>query len=52
MNNHIGFYLKFHKEKDKDMINKLQSVQNKQGYIKGLINKDLYINSRKGANNG
>ena len=46
MNNHIGVYLKLHKEKDKDIIKRISEQTNKQGYIKGLIKKDLYINNQ------
>lgn len=52
MENHIGYYLKLHKVKDKEIINKLQAEPNKQGYIKGLIMKDLYINKLKGVPKG
>ena len=34
-------YLKLNKETDKDILDKLDSVDNKQGYIKELIRKDL-----------
>lgn len=36
-----GLYLKLNKETDSDIIEKLQAVDNKQGYIKDLIRKDL-----------
>lgn len=52
MKNHIGYYLKLHKVKDIDIINKLEGLTNKQGYIKGLIKKDLDINNKKGVQNG
>lgn len=32
---------KFNKVNDKDILDKLDSVPNKQGYIKSLIRKDL-----------
>lgn len=41
MNNHIGLYVKFHKEKDKDIIKVLSSKANKQGFIKMLIRNYL-----------
>lgn len=34
--------LKLNKKTDKDILSKLESVDNKQGYIKSLIRKDLY----------
>ena len=43
MNNHIGVFLKLHKEHDKKIIERLNEQPNKQGYIKGLILKDSYI---------
>lgn len=36
-----GVYIKLHKEKDRDIIKKLESVESKQGYIKSLIRDDL-----------
>ena len=33
--------LKLNKNTDKDILQKLQAVGNKQGYIKGLIRKDI-----------
>ena len=36
-----GFYIKLHKEKDKDIIDKLETVDSKQSYIKGLIRDDI-----------
>ena len=36
-----GLFIKLHKEKDKDIIDKLESVKSKQGYIKHLIRKDI-----------
>ena len=41
VNNHIGIYLKLHKVKDMAIIKKLSEVGNKQGYIKGLILKNI-----------
>lgn len=43
MNNHIGLFIKLHKEHDKKIIERLQEQPNKQGYIKNLILKDSYI---------
>ena len=43
MNNHIGVFLKLHKEHDKKIIEMLNEQPNKQGYIKNLILKDSYI---------
>lgn len=36
-----GVYLKLNKETDKDILKKLNEVDNKQGYIKSLIRKDM-----------
>jgi hypothetical protein len=36
-----GLYLKLNKETDKDILEKLSSVPNRQGYIKSLIRQDL-----------
>jgi len=35
------YHLELHKENDADIINKLETVGNKQGYIKTLIRKDI-----------
>lgn len=40
MKNHIGLFLKLHIVNDKDVIDRLQHEDNKQGYIKNLIRKD------------
>ena len=39
--NTVQIRLKLNKKWDKDIIAKLEAVGNKQGYIKGLIRKDL-----------
>lgn len=54
MNKHVGVYIKLHKDNDRSIIDKLSKVDNKQGYIKGLIKKDIYINNqyKKGENHG
>ena len=36
-----GLYIKLHKTKDKDIIDKLETVVSKQGYIKKLIREDI-----------
>lgn len=36
-----GLYIKLHKTKDKDIIDKLETVDSKQGYIKQLIREDV-----------
>ena len=52
MNKYIGYYLKLHTINDKPIIDRLKEQENKQGYIKGLIKKDLYINNQyKGETN-
>ena len=42
--------LKFNSNTDKDVIGKLQSVENMQGYIKSLIRKDLESEYRASHN--
>jgi len=39
--NITGLYIKLHKAKDKDIIDKLATVDSKQGYIKQCIREDL-----------
>lgn len=41
--------LKLNKKTDKDIIGKLDSTGNKQGYIKGLIRKDIKSEIKKGG---
>ena len=36
-----GFYIKLHKSKDKDIIDKLDTVESNQGYVKQLIREDI-----------
>lgn len=36
-----SIHLKFNLATDKDILDKLESVSNKQGYIKELIRKDI-----------
>ena len=43
MKNHYGVYLNLHNENDKPIIDRLKEQANRQGYIKGLIRKDIYI---------
>ena len=40
---HKGLYLKLNKVNDRDIIDRLDNQNNKQGYIKELIRKDLSI---------
>lgn len=48
-----GIYLKLNKEDDKDVINRLQQQENKQGYIKNLIRDDITLDIfREGVENG
>lgn len=35
------YHLELHKENDADIIRKLETVDNKQGYIKTLIRRDI-----------
>ena len=48
--NHTGVYLQLHKVNDRQELQKLQEVKNKQGYIKNLIRSDdsIYKKFRKG----
>lgn len=41
--NTIQMHLKLNTTTDKDVIEKLDSVESKQGYIKDLIRKDIAI---------
>lgn len=43
-----GVSLKFNKNTEGEMIEKLQSLKNRQGYIKNLIRKDIKANAKKG----
>lgn len=40
-NNYVGFYFKFNKNTDKDIIMFLDTLSNKQGFIKYLIRSYL-----------
>ena len=40
-NNAKGIYLKLNKGKDADILEALEGLGNKQGYIKALIRQDL-----------
>lgn len=37
----VGFYVKLNKVSDADVIEKLKTVENRQGYIKELIRNDI-----------
>ena len=55
MKNHKGIFIRLHNEHDKSIIEKLNLVTNKQGYIKELIKTDnlFYHNFiRKGEDDG
>ena len=43
-NNTKAYYLRFTKSTDSDIIEKLESVDNRLGYIKSLIRKDIKEN--------
>lgn len=43
-NNAKGIYLKLNKVKDADILEALEGLGNKQGYIKALIRQDLKEN--------
>lgn len=40
-NNTLQIHLKLNKKNDKDIIQRLESAGNKQGYIKELIRRDI-----------
>lgn len=55
MKNHKGLYLNLHTTNDRNIIEKLDKVSNKQGYIKELIKTDSLCYEyfiRKGEKNG
>ena len=55
MKNHKGIFIRLHNEHDKNIIQKLNKVTNKQGYIKELIKTDnrFYYNFiKKEGNDG
>lgn len=39
--------LKLNLKTDADILDQLDSVENKQGYIKDLIRKDIFINKKQ-----
>ena len=41
LKNTVQIKLKLNKQSDKDVLDKLEEVDNKQGYIKGLIRDDI-----------
>ena len=41
-NNTKGYYIRFNRKTDADIINKLSQVQNKTSYIRGLILADIF----------
>jgi hypothetical protein len=44
-----GIYLKLNLRTDADVLKKLDSVPNKQGYIKDLIRRDIYDHCSEGS---
>ena len=44
-----GMYLKLNQVNDKDVIDRLDEQENKQGYIKGLIRDDISLDSLRDA---
>lgn len=36
-----GLYLKLNNDTDRDLLERLEAVENKQGYIKALIRNDI-----------
>lgn len=50
---HKGIYLKLNTSSDADVIKRLDTQKNKQGYIKGLIRTDIDLDIfRNGMENG
>lgn len=49
---HVGVYLKLNKGADKDIIQRLDDQDNKQGYIKDLIRTDISLDSLRNAYRG
>lgn len=45
--NHKGIYLQLHLKNDADVIKRLLSVDNMQGYIKSLIRNDIQEGEKK-----
>lgn len=45
--NTVQYKLKLNKKWDKEIINKLNSVENRQGYIKDLIKADIHEEDAK-----
>ena len=43
--NTTGIYLKLNNKTDADILRKLEEVENRQGYIKELIRRDMKQNS-------
>ena len=41
-NNTKGYYIRFNRKTDADVINKLSQVQNKTSYIRSLILADIF----------
>ena len=50
---HKGIYLKLNEDTDKDILERLDKQENKQGYIKELIRTDYHLDCLRDAfNNG
>lgn len=49
---HVGIYLKLNKGADKDIIQRLNDQDNKQGYIKDLIRTDISLDCLRNAYKG
>lgn len=47
-----GIYLKLNKHSDKDIIERLDQQENKQGYIKDLIRIDTSLDGLRSAYKG
>lgn len=50
---HVGIYLKLNRVNDRDILERLKTQTNKQGYIKDLIRTDMALDVfRNGVENG
>lgn len=43
MNNNTGIYVRLHKQNDKEILERLNKLTNKNGYIKAVIRNDALI---------
>ena len=43
MKNHKGIFINLHEQNDKQILDRLNNVSNKQGYIKAVVKNDALI---------